>query len=326
MEQGLPFFSVVIPTYARSAQLAVCLDSLAGLDYPHTRFEVIVVDDGSPVPPEATVAALRDRLELTLLVQPHAGPAAARNAGAARATGEFLGFIDDDCAAAPGWLSALALASVRQPDQAMGGRTVNALPGNRYATASQLLISYLYDYYSSGGGGVRFVASNNLAVPADRFRRLGGFDATYPQAGGEDRDFCDRWLSQGYQIAYVPEALVKHAHALSLRRFWHQHVTYGRGAFHYHQGRAHRGQGRVAVEPPSFYLNLLRYPYSQVRGRQAWSLASLLFMSQVANAAGYVCERVHHGVDHAALGPQPHVPASSGVDANQERMRSKVHR
>jgi GT2 family glycosyltransferase len=311
MEQGRPFFSVVIPTYARSEQLAACLESLARLDYPHDRFEVIVVDDGSQVPPEATVAAFRDRLDLTLLMQSHAGPAAARNAGAARAKGELLGFTDDDCAPAPGWLSALALASARRPDRALGGRTENALPDSRYATASQLLISYLYGYYNSGCSAVCFVASNNLAVPADHFRGLGGFDATYPRAGGEDRDFCDRWLGQGYQIAYVPEAVIYHAHALSLRSFWRQHMTYGRGALHYHQGRARRGQRRIAVEPPSFYLNLLRYPFLQVRGRQAWALGSLLLLSQAANAAGFLCERVHPAVEHVSFDRQPHGTASS---------------
>ena len=50
------FFSIIIPTYRRPERLAVCLQALACLDYPRNRFEIIVVDDGSPTPPATMVA------------------------------------------------------------------------------------------------------------------------------------------------------------------------------------------------------------------------------------------------------------------------------
>ena len=83
----LPFFSVVVPTYRRPGQLAACLGALSRLDYPRDRFEVIVVNDGSPAPPQGEVEGFRDRLDVQLLRQAHAGPAAARNAGVTRARG-----------------------------------------------------------------------------------------------------------------------------------------------------------------------------------------------------------------------------------------------
>ena len=130
-------------------------------------------------------------------------------------------------------------------------------------------------------------------MPADRFRALGGFDTGFPLAAGEDRELCDRWLRHGHRLLYAPEAVVFHAHALSPRRFWRQHFNYGRGAFHFHQARARAGGsgGRVRVEPPSFYLNLLRYPLARARGRRAAALTALLVVSQIANAAGYFRER-----------------------------------
>ena len=85
--------SIVIPTYGRPDQLAACLDSLEALDYPRDRFEVIVVDDGSPQPLPPYGGALR----VTLVRQAHAGPAAARNTGAAASRGRWLAFTDDDC-------------------------------------------------------------------------------------------------------------------------------------------------------------------------------------------------------------------------------------
>lgn len=105
-----PFFSIIVATYARSAQLATCLQSLTHLEYPRDRFEVIVVDDGSKVPPEAEVAGFHGRLHVTLLTQHHAGPAKARNTGAARAKGQFLAFTDDDYVPSNNWLQALQSA------------------------------------------------------------------------------------------------------------------------------------------------------------------------------------------------------------------------
>ena len=108
-----PLFSVVIPTYGRPRQLTACLQSLARLDDSRGAFEVIVVDDGSETPPQAAIAAAGVRLDVALLQQSHAGPAAARNAGALKARGAFLAFTDDDCQPAPDWLQHVGQTSGR---------------------------------------------------------------------------------------------------------------------------------------------------------------------------------------------------------------------
>jgi len=276
MEDRQPFFSIIVPTYDRPRQLAACLQSLAALDYPRDHFEVIVVDDGSEVPPETLVASFRDKMDVTLLAQSHSGPAAARNLGAARAKGRFLAFTDDDCAPTPGWLQKLATRFAQAPDCAIGGRTLNALPDNPYSTASQLLIDYLYTYYDADPNQARFLTSNNLALPAERFHAVGGFDAGWFRAAAEDRELCDRWLHYGYRMIYAQEVLVYHAHSLTFRTFWRQHINYGRGAFYFHGARARRGHVSLKPEPLGFYLDLLRYPSSQVQDGNAVLLAALL--------------------------------------------------
>jgi len=291
MKQRQLFISIVVPTYARPERLAACLQSLAGLDYPRSCFEVIVVDDGSETSVERVIAPFRGRLDVTGLTQAHAGPATARNTGAARARGEFLAFTDDDCAPAPTWLQALAARFDTARGCAIGGRTLNALSDNWCSTASHLLIHYLYTYYSAQSDQGGFFASNNLALPTERFHAIGGFDTSFPLAAGEDREFCDRWLYHGYRMMYAPEALVYHAHALTFRAFWRQHFNYGRGAFRFHWARARRSQAPMQIEPLSFYLNLLRYPFSQVHPGRALVLAALLVVSQSANASGFVRER-----------------------------------
>src|SRR5215813_1858845 len=263
MAKSQPFFSIVVPTYQRPLQLAACLEALSRLDYARESFEVIVVDDGSKIPPDVTIASFRDRLQLTLLVQSHTGPGRARNNGAIRARGWYLVFTDDDCKPAPQWLQSLALCFAKTPDHMIGGRTINALPHNIYSTACQLLVDYLYANYNAELNQPHFFTSNNLAVPTDRFRAMGGFDPSFSFAGGEDRELCDRWRHHGYGTTYAPEVLVYHSHNLFLRSFWRQQVHYGRGAFRFRRARARRGQGGNRLEAPSFYLNLLGLPFSQ---------------------------------------------------------------
>lgn len=280
---------MIIPTHRRPERLEACLKALSGLDYPKDRFEIIVVDDGSPASSEPVILPFRGVSDITLLTQPRSGPAAARNRGAAHAKGTFLAFTDDDCTPDPGWLKALANRFAALPEHMIGGRTINALPENPFSGASQHLISYLYDYYDGKPSGL--FTSNNMAVPVRHFYSAGVFDASFPLAAGEDRDFCDRWLHHGYKMTYAPEAVVYHAHALTLSSFWRQHFNYGRGAFHFHRLRVGRGHRRIKPEPLSFYLNLLRYPLSRERGLQGLLIASLLGISQAANAAGFFWER-----------------------------------
>ena len=289
--QKQPFFSIIVPTYERPEQVAACLKALARLKYPRERFEVIIVDDGSQTAPNAAVEFLQGRLHVTLLLQAHAGPAAARNAGAMRARGKYLAFTDDDCLPAPDWLQALTACFDRAPDHLVGGRIINAFPENPYSTAAHLLIDYMYAHYNSDRHHANFFASNNLAVTSERFRAIGGFDTSFSLAAGEDREFCDRWMHYGYQMTYAPEVLVYHAHALSFRSFWRQQFRYGRGAFSFHRARAQRTQKGIRLQAASFYLNLLRQSFSLGHRGRRLVLAGLLLVSQGAIAMGFLREK-----------------------------------
>jgi GT2 family glycosyltransferase len=287
--EATPLFSVIIPTRGRHAQLAACLASLAAQDFPRERFEVIVVDDGSVPPVDGCAAPFRARLDLRLFAQPNAGPAAARNRGAAEARARFLAFTDDDCLPDPRWLAALAEGFDAAPDALVGGRTVNALACNAYSATSQLIIDVVYDHYNAGRGGARFFASNNFAVPAAAFRDAGGFDESFRCS--EDREFCDRWLARGLNLVYAPAALVHHAHALGAGSLWRQHFGYGRGAYQFHRKREARGAGSFKPES-AFYSKLLRAALAQTGVAQSLKMTALLAWAQAANAAGFFYERL----------------------------------
>ena len=295
MTQAAPIFSVIIPTYQRPALLVRCLEALAQARTGRAAYEVLVVDDGSPVAPAATVAPFRERMTVRLLRQANAGPAAARNTGAAEACGEFLAFTDDDCMPAPGWLDALAGELRAAPHRMVGGRVRNALPSNLYSCASQAILDLVYAHYNANPLAARFFASDNMALPADTFRALGGFTPSFRTS--EDRDLCDRWLGAGYPLIYAPGAVVAHAHALTLQAFWRQHLGYGRGAFRFYRAHARRSAADSTLDP-GFYLALLRRLPDVLEGRpigRAAALAGLLGLWQAANLAGFVSEAVGSG-------------------------------
>jgi GT2 family glycosyltransferase len=298
-------FSVVVPTYERVASMRRCLAALAQLEYPRASFEVIVVDDGSATPLAEAIPASVDGLAVTIVRIPNSGPGAARNAGAACARGRVLAFTDDDCQPAPSWLANLAASWERAPACLIGGRTVNALARNPWSVTSQVIVDMAYAFYNADVATPRFFASNNMAIPADLFAKLGGFRGGPFRVASEDRELCDRWRHAGYGLAYAPAAVVAHAHALELRSFCRQHFRYGRGAMRYHQVRAQRRSGHFRQDV-RFYLEMPRLLRQATAGLGAWRAATVvprLMLWQLCNAAGYLYER--------GRAPEPEAPGAA---------------
>jgi glycosyltransferase involved in cell wall biosynthesis len=282
-----PTCSVVIATRDRPKRLAACLESLAAQDYPRERFEVIVVDDGGDSRlPVAT--AYRERFRLSTLERPFAGRSAARNEGAARAGGQLVAFIDDDTESEPGWLHALATGHAAAPGDALGGRTVPMSTANPFARATGLILDLAYAHENSRlPRGARFFAANNLALPADRFRMLGGFNPRLRVS--EDRELCDRWVEQGFGMTFVPEAVIRHATPTNLGDFCRKHFDYGRGAFAYHRARWRRGLGLSGFDS-SFYRGPVRDTVRELVAQRDFACLSLLVAWQASTVAGFAWE------------------------------------
>lgn len=105
-----PTLSVIVPIYNVEDYLAECLDSI--LDQDFDRFEVLVVDDGSPDDSRAIAEeyAARDA-RIRILTRENGGLGAARNTGIRAARGRYLTFVDSDDLLNPGALRALVGAA-----------------------------------------------------------------------------------------------------------------------------------------------------------------------------------------------------------------------
>jgi len=152
-----------------------------------------------------------------------------------------------------------------------------------------MIVEVGYAYHNSDPNHARFFTTSNLAVPADAFNNVGGFDDSFKTAASEDRELCGRWQHRGYRMIYAPEAVVDHAHKLTWSTFVEQHFNYGRGAARLQQARARQGW-RVYSPDPGYYRLLLGAPFAQLPFRRGLALATLLLGSQLIAMAGMLAE------------------------------------
>ncbi len=87
-----PAVSVIIPIYNSEKYLREAIDSVLAQDY--SPLEVLIVDDGSSDDGPRIAASYGPPVKVVPIA--HAGHPAARNAGIAASTGEYLGFLDAD--------------------------------------------------------------------------------------------------------------------------------------------------------------------------------------------------------------------------------------
>jgi len=279
--EKLPPATIIVASYNRPEKIRTCLERLVTLDYPD--FEVLVVDDGSPVPIKPIAAPFGGKVRVVR--QQNQGPAAARNCGVRAARNDFILFTDDDCLPRTDWIRTLGKAHLETPVALLGGRVENALTRDIFASASQGLCDYLYDYYQAGSGHAPFFTTNNMAFSRHLFEKIGGLDGTFRFAS-EDRDFGMRWQKAGLTLRYVPGAVVAHHHDMTLRTYWRQHASYGAGAKKLHHAMDTRGDPRPKVEPFAFYRGILLHPF-KARARAALAQSFLMGLSQVAMVWGY---------------------------------------
>jgi len=301
-------FSIVVPTRNRIALLERCLGALTELAYARDAFEVLVVDDGSEPPVGTAVAGYEERLAVRYLRAEGGGPARARNMALRLARGEYVVFTDDDCRPDRGWLAAFdaaiqGLGAAERPVAGFGGRIVDSPANGICGRASQMLVSFLYDYNESSDG-LRFFCSNNLVFPRAELLAMGGFDESFPLAAAEDRYICAKWLRQG-TLRYVAGAVVEHRQMLGLRGFVRQQFRYGRGACQFWRRRMADEPVKNRLLPGEFYLRMLSYPFGRVRWVEAAAVSVLLAVSQAAVAAGYYAEKFEtRRAGQAAAGPK----------------------
>ncbi|MEM9804823.1 MAG: glycosyltransferase [Cyanobacteria bacterium P01_D01_bin.56] len=236
--------SAIICTHNRDQYLGAAIDSL--LAQTLSDIEIVVVDNAST---DATAEVVQQRLSdsrVRYVYEPVLGLSSARNTGAKTATGDILAYLDDDAEASSQWLAALLKVYQSNPKVAIAGGKVTLL----WPTSVAHPPTWLSQDLSSGlgaydlGDQVRHIKKPSLTPRGLNYSlrktfldSVGGFDVNLGRVGknllsNEELHMTQVALKRGWEVLYVPDALVAHNVAPArlkpgwfLSRSWWQGVS-----------------------------------------------------------------------------------------------------
>jgi len=192
----LPLVTILTPTWRRHDLLLTrCIPSVAAQGYPEV--EHLIISDGpDPELKERLAAPWLDGWknlwyhELPVHDETRHWGAEARNAGLDLATGDYIGYCDDDDALRPGHC----------------GRLAGALDANPEAGFA---VSWMCSHMGPGNDhtiGPGPLAPGNLGTPMVMHRRgLAQVSRWGPPSNFEDWQLAERWMAAGVQHVRVHE-------------------------------------------------------------------------------------------------------------------------
>lgn len=205
--------TVVVCTRDRGDSVARCVRSIMQSDY--AAFDLVVVDQSDVSDTADSLSEWSNDSRFTYLRSSTRGLSRARNFGIARSNADMIAMTDDDCEAAPDWLTRISdsFDADKRIGIVLGNVTVGAhdkgagfVPG--YLRKNAFLAKGMRDKPHVEGIGA------SMAIRKDVWTNLGGFDpmlgagAAFPSA--EDTDFIIRALLAGYYVYENPAAKVVH--------------------------------------------------------------------------------------------------------------------
>jgi lipopolysaccharide/colanic/teichoic acid biosynthesis glycosyltransferase/GT2 family glycosyltransferase len=168
---------------------------------------------------------LAEEMGVCVLRQANAGPAAARNAGAMKASGDILAFTDADCEPDPLWLKHLTQPFENPDIVGAKGAYRNRL---RAVVARFIQQEYEAKYARlSRQAYIDFIDTYSAAYRRDIFIQNQGFDPAFTAASVEDQEFSFRLARKGYRMVFAPQAVVYHRHVERLRIYFKRKYNIG---------------------------------------------------------------------------------------------------
>jgi GT2 family glycosyltransferase len=280
-------FSVIVPACNAATTLPALLVSLSLQSFKD--FETVLIDDASR---DGTVRIAKSYPARLLRMPENRGPARCRNEGARSALGEVLAFTDSDCEVAPNWLERM--------NQHFRKGDTDAIMGRLVLKPSTFLGDSISALGFPAGGSIGFeniwkvdehgftdsLSSCNCAVRKSLFQKIGGFDESFPYAGGEDSLFAYHLKKAGRRIRFCPDVVVYHGARDSLRRFLRWQFRRGQSSYIF-STKVREKRSYMALRLWST-ANILRLSFKDKKFPMVVLLLALSFMLQMM---GFLCER-----------------------------------
>lgn len=232
VESGsIPFVTVIVPCYNERAYIGECLESLIQSDYPHDRFEVLVLDGGSDDGSRDIVLQLAQQFTfIRLLDNPRRIAAAAMNMGIQSARGDVIIILSAHSHVASDFISQNVFHLSRTGAACVGG-PIHSIAQSSVGKTVSLAMSSPF-----GVGNALFRHSrkeqyvDTVAFGAYRrevFDQIGLFDEDLIY--NEDDEFNYRLRAHGGRIFLTPAIKSWYYTRASLGQLWRQYYRYGLG-------------------------------------------------------------------------------------------------
>ena len=213
-----PDVSIIIPVYGQLQILLNCLDSLANQESRY-RVEILVVDDASPADTRLEEIAAVPWIRY-LRQERNKGFVGACNRGASAAAGKYLIFLNNDTRVLPGWLDELIGAFQLFPKAGLVGSKLVNDDGSLQEAGGIVWRDGAVWNYGRGESPERpefcyarrvdYCSGAAIAVLAEAWEQIGGFDFVYSPAYCEDLDFAFKLRREGYEVWLQPLSVVIH--------------------------------------------------------------------------------------------------------------------
>lgn len=260
-----PFVSIVICTYNRKKLLKDCLDSIFAMEYPKSRYKIIIVDGGSS---DGTKELCKRFPRVMFVTEKRFGVAYARNKGAELAHGSVVAYTDDDCIVDKYWLK--NLVSGFQFSESIIGVGGPVYPFNPEIIPQKILVKPALGLFDNGEhlNFIQCFITSNSAFKRKIFEvikfdeKLGATRRENRLISGEDVDFCQTLVAHGHKLLYTPYAKVYHQ--ISINRLRVAYILK-----HAFQGGI--GEARILLKTRKSRIRALRY----ATGRSIQSLFTI---------------------------------------------------
>ncbi len=204
-------FTVIIPAKNEEANIAACLDSIFSNSYPRSKYEIIVVDNGSD---DATVA-VANSFDVQVYELPGASISALRNYGGRLAQGQVLVFIDADCTVDSDWMKS-ASPYLKKQEVALFGSPPGIPQNSTWVQRTWLLVRGKRKGVEVME--VSWLESMNMFIPRRLFLQSGGFNEKLITC--EDVDISYRLSRYGKIISDLRIKATHHGEARTLKEFF----------------------------------------------------------------------------------------------------------